>query len=146
MPHSDTVQKFLEILGPFYEFVNESEDMISDEQNGHADLTPESEVKENGVDEEEEDDEDYCDTSDTMQQDVVSMVKNLKSKVNGSGNENDESITGEINNNYKVANGYSERNGAVNGEHDVDRFVNKFGGESGAGGQYQARPSRPSEF
>jgi len=139
MPHSDTVQRFLEILGPFYEFVNESE--TKSEQNGHEDIK--LDLKENGAEDDEEDDEDYCDTSDTMQQDVV---KSLKSKLNGAVNgtngfDNDDIIMTEINNNYKVANGYAESHMM---ENDVDVLINKFGGESGSGQQYQTRPSRPN--
>ena len=47
MPHSETVQKFLDILGPFYEYVNEDSkenDLIVDEKSAENGLIQNNEV------------------------------------------------------------------------------------------------------
>lgn len=42
MPQSETVQKFLDILGPFYEYVNDNNELING--NGVDDINNEQEL------------------------------------------------------------------------------------------------------
>jgi hypothetical protein len=38
MPHNETVQKFLDILGPFYEYVDENDEQINNNDLNTSDL------------------------------------------------------------------------------------------------------------
>lgn len=166
MPHNDTVQKFLEILGPIYDNENEPNEngqikdddkeekieLILSEQkqnqeiklNGH--LTH-SKIEANNI-QSESDDEDYCDTSDTIQ-DTTQLVKALKSKLNNGPFTNgyDDNDNHEVYRNGH--NGYDYTNG-TNGNNDQNIILNQFGGESNTNqpglyaGQSSVRPSRPS--
>jgi hypothetical protein len=170
MPHNDTVQKFLEILGPISEYEDESNENEQNkkEKEGKIEVKVEEqkeeikkqEIKSNGhlthskIEtniQSESDDEDYCDTSDTIQ-DTTQFVKALKSKLNN-GPFNSKINGHDDNYNYEVYangnNGYDYVNG-TNGDYDQSVIINQFGGEANTNqpglyaGQSSVRPSRPS--